>query len=69
MTTIDSLFLVQYFKSIMDSIVAKGMTVRELKERLVREAYEQGIEFPLAVDRSVCVYLHVLKCEVLSLPN
>ena len=49
------LCLLQYFKSIMDSIVAKGMTVRELKERLVREAYEQGIEFPLAVDRWVCV--------------
>ena len=45
------LFCWQYFKSIMDSIVAKGMTVRQLKERLVREAYEQGIEFPLAVDR------------------
>lgn len=37
----------------MDSIVAKGMTVRQLKERLVKEAYEQGIEFPLQVDRHV----------------
>lgn len=35
----------------MDSIVAKGMTVRQLKERLVKEAYEQGVEFPLQVDR------------------
>lgn len=55
----------------MDSIVAKGMTVWQLKERLVKEAYEQGIEFPLQVDRylaapksielclncTVCVYI------------
>ena len=41
----------QYFKSIMDSIAAKGMTVRELKERLVKEAYEQVIEISLHVDR------------------
>ncbi len=43
--------VMQYFKSIMDSIVAKGMSVRDLKERLVKEAYEQGIEYPLQVDR------------------
>lgn len=56
--------LLQYFKSIMDSIVAKGMTVRELKERLVREAYEQGIEFPLAVDRSVYVHISARELRV-----
>ena len=38
--------------------MAKGMTVRELKERLVKEAYEQGIEYPLKIDRYIilCVY-------------
>ncbi len=35
----------------MDSIVSKSMTVRDLKERIVKEAYVQGIEFPLRVDR------------------
>ncbi len=41
----------QFFKSVMDSIVSKSMTVRDLKERIVKEAYVQGIEFPLKVDR------------------
>ena len=35
----------------MDSIVAKGMLVREFKKQIVKEAYDQGIEFPLHVDR------------------
>ena len=35
----------------MDSIVAKGMTVIEFKERIVKEAYDQGIEYPLRTDR------------------
>ena len=41
----------QFFKPIMDSIVAKGMTVRTFKEQIVKEAYEQGIEHPLQLDR------------------
>ena len=42
---------VEFFKPIFDSIVAKGMTIREFKERIVEEAYKQGIEYPLKVDR------------------
>ena len=35
----------------MDSIVTKGMTVGEFKKQLVREAYKQGIEYPLQIGR------------------
>ena len=56
------LVMLQYSKFIMSSIVAGGMTVRELKERLVREAYEQGVEFSLAINRCVCVCVCV--CDV-----
>ena len=42
----------QFCKSLMESIVTKGMSVREFKEQLVREVYEQGIECSLKVKRS-----------------
>ena len=37
----------------MDSIVTKGMSVGEFKKQLIQEAYHQGIEYPLQLDRSV----------------
>ena len=43
--------LLQFCKPLMDSIVAKGMTVFEFKEHIVKEAYDQGIEYPLRADR------------------
>ena len=42
----------QFCKPLMESIVTKGMSVREFKEQLVREVYEQGIECSLKVKRS-----------------
>ena len=39
----------EFFKPLIDSIVAKGMTVREYKEQVMRELYEQGVEIPLNV--------------------
>ena len=41
-----------FFRPIMDSIVAKGMTVRQFKEQVVEEAYEQGVDVKLNADRS-----------------
>ena len=41
----------EFFKPVLDSIVAKGMTVREFKEQLVKEAYEQGVDVQLTPDR------------------
>jgi ubiquitin carboxyl-terminal hydrolase 47 len=41
----------EFCKPLMDSIVTKGMTVGEFKKQLVREAYKQGIEYPLQIDR------------------
>ena len=41
----------QFCKPLMDSIVTKGMTVREFKKQMIREAYNQGIEYPLQLDR------------------
>ena len=41
----------ELFKPLLDSIVAKGMTVRQFKEQVVEEAYEQGVEVKLDVDR------------------
>ena len=46
----------------MDSIVSKGMTVRELKRSLVKEAYEQGIEIPFEVDRYVSQGIDCSSC-------
>ena len=39
----------------MESIVAEGMIVRELKYKLVQEAREQGIKFPFQVNRYIMV--------------
>ena len=41
----------EFFKPLLDSIVAKGMTVREFKKQLVKEAYEQGVDVQLSPDR------------------
>ena len=41
----------EFFKSLLDSIVAKGMTVKEFKKQLVEEAYEQGVDVQLSPDR------------------
>ena len=41
-----------FFRPIMVSIVAKGMTVRQFKEQVVEEAYEQGVDVNLNADRS-----------------
>lgn len=35
----------------MDSIITKGMTVRDFKKQLIKEAYNQGVEYPLQLDR------------------
>ena len=40
-----------FFRPVMDSVVAKGMTVRQFKEQVVEEAYEQGVDVKLDVDR------------------
>ena len=41
----------EFFRSLLDSIVAKGMTVREFKKQLVKEAYDQGVDVQLSPDR------------------
>ena len=41
----------EFFKPLLDSIVAKGMTVRQFKEQVVEEAYEQGVDVQLNADR------------------
>ena len=41
----------EFFRPLMNSIVAKGMTVRQFKEQVVEEAYEQGVEVNLDADR------------------
>ena len=41
----------EFFKTILDSIVAKGMTVKQFKEQVVDEAYEQGVDVELHADR------------------
>ena len=41
----------QFFKPLLDSIVRKGMTVLEFKKQFIQEAYNQGIEYPLQLDR------------------
>ena len=40
-----------FFKPLLDSIIAKGMTVSEFKKQLVKEAYEQGVDVELSPDR------------------
>ena len=35
----------------MDSIITKGMSVREFKKQIIKEAYNQGVEYPLQLDR------------------
>lgn len=45
----------EFFKPLLDSIVAKGMTVRQFKEQVVKEAYEQGVDVKLSTDRSANV--------------
>ena len=41
-----------FFQPLMDSVVTKGMTVRQFKEQVVEEAYEQGVDVNLNADRS-----------------
>ena len=41
----------EFFKPLLDSIIAKGMTVRQFKEQVVKEAYEQGVDVQLNADR------------------
>ena len=41
----------EFFKPLIDSIVAKGMTVKEFKQQVVQEAYEQGVDVPLSPDK------------------
>ena len=41
----------EFFRPLMDSVVAKGMTVRQFKEQVVEEAYEQGVDVKLNADR------------------
>ena len=40
----------------MDSIVKKGMCVQAFKKQFIHEAYNQGIDYPLQLDR----YIHVI---------
>jgi hypothetical protein len=35
----------------MNFVIVKGMTVRQFKEQVVEEAYEQGVEVKLDADR------------------
>ena len=41
----------EFFKPLLDSIVPKGITVRQFKEQVVEEAYEQGVQVKLDADR------------------
>ena len=41
----------EFFRPLMDSVVIKGMTVKEFKEQVVGEAYEQGVDVKLNSDR------------------
>ena len=38
-------------KPVLESIVHKGMSIREFKEQIIKEAYKQGVDQPLTVDR------------------
>lgn len=40
-----------FFEPLLDSIVAKRMTVKQFKIQLVEEAYQQGINIQLSLDR------------------
>ena len=35
----------------MDSIIRKGMTVHDFKKQIIKEANNQGVEYPLQLDR------------------
>ena len=41
----------QHMKFLVESVVSEKATVRELKEKLLDEIREQGINFPFEVDR------------------
>ena len=41
----------EFSKPLLDSIVAKGMTVGKFKKQLVKEVYEQGVDVQLSLDR------------------
>ena len=41
----------QFCKPLMDSIITKGMTVLDFKKQIIKEAYNQGVEYPLQLDR------------------
>ena len=36
---------------ILESLVHKGMSIREFKEQIITEAYKQRVDLPLTVDR------------------
>lgn len=55
----------EFFKPLLDSIVAKGMTVRQFKEQIVEEAYEQGVDVKLNADRWERKLLYVLSSCVM----
>jgi hypothetical protein len=40
-----------FFRPLMNFVIVKGMTVRQFKEQVVEEAYEQGVEVNLDADR------------------
>lgn len=59
----------QFFKPLMDSIITKGMTVRDFKKQIIKEAYKQGVEYPLQLDRytlhtplEVCLSVTISHC-------
>ena len=51
----------------MDSIITKGMTVRDFKKQIIKEAYNQGVEYPLQLDRYVSVGMVLRLCQPVSL--
>ena len=40
----------EFYKPLLDSVVAKGMTVKEFKQRVVQDVYEQGLDIPLSLE-------------------
>ena len=51
----------------MDSIITKGMSVREFKKQIIKEAYNQGVEYPLQLDRYTSQGVFLSLCRPLSL--
>ena len=51
----------EFFKPLLDTIVAKGMTVRQFKEQILKEMYEQGVEIPLNVSAPYLLSIDVDK--------